>query len=114
MELIWCFIFVLLGERRGRGGLGPGSEQPPAQPSALLSPRPLRGRWGHAPASLVLPLHRLLLLPMVQSQRGSAMAAATPSQPPDVAPRQAGTGRGLGRVRTRPKGLSALGSQQGV
>lgn len=35
MELIWCFIFVLRGERRGRGGLGPGSEQPPAQRSAL-------------------------------------------------------------------------------
>ena len=23
MELIWCFIIMLLGEQRGRGGLGP-------------------------------------------------------------------------------------------
>lgn len=57
MELIWCFIIMLLGEQRGKGGMGPGSEQPPSTEHLYFFPH-LRGPWNQVPSSLGLLSHQ--------------------------------------------------------
>lgn len=55
MELIWCFIFVLLGKQRGKGGLGPGTEQPP-RTEIGVSPATSRRGGAMLPGPLASPL----------------------------------------------------------
>lgn len=91
MELIWCFIIVLLGEQRGKRGLGPGSEQPPAQSSVGIF-RGLRDVLPGPSASSLLPDSPSS---DALSECSLKMSEANPSQLPETAPRQDKAERGL-------------------